>query len=264
MKQRDFSNSVCNLRLRSEHQKLDAVRFGKEILNLRKRIHQSLVALAATALAVASASTPLCAQAVPGIALDPPVVSNPGPAQPGQLQGTVTAPQLTTAEKFEYRIVQSFGLRNFIGAAIGASIGQADKSPKEWGQDVPGFAQRYASSFAGTFSRQAFAFTLETVLREDPRYFPLSSGSAFKIRVLNATKQVVWTKNDDGSSGVAYARLISTFGAAEFTNVWQPPSTSTQWSAVRRGCIGLAADFGYNFLQEFFPFARPISLRHRH
>lgn len=204
------------------------------------------------------------AQTVPGLVFDPPVSSTPAPIQPGQLQGTVTAPQFTVAEKFEYRVVQSLGLRNFIGSAMGASIGIELHSPREWGQDFGGFAQRYASSFAGTFSRQFFAFTLESTLHEDPRYFPLTGNEPFRDRTLNALKQVVWTKNDNGSSGFAYARVISTFGAAELTNVWQPPTTDSQRSALKRGLIGLGADFGYNFLQEFFPFTRPISLRHRH
>jgi hypothetical protein len=204
------------------------------------------------------------AQMVPGVFLDPPDVSKAGPPKPGELQGTLSAPHLTNAEKFEYRVVQSFGLRNFVGAAISASIGQEIDSPHEWGQGVGGFAERYASGFAGTFSRQAFAFTLESALGEDPRYFPLSKGSGFKIRTLNALKQVVWTKNDDGGSGIAYARLGSAFGAAELTNVWQPASTGGQGSAMKRAFIGLGADFAYNFIQEFVPFARPISLRHRH
>ncbi len=112
------------------------------------------------------------------------------PTQPGQLQGTIAAPQLSISEKFEYRIVQSFGLRNFVGAAIGAAIGQSIDSPHEWGQGVGGYAQRYGSAFAGTFARQAFAFTLETALKEDPRYFPLSRGNGFKARTFNALKQV--------------------------------------------------------------------------
>jgi hypothetical protein len=226
-------------------------------------LNQTLRLLPAIAAMLAS-GIPSAAQAIPGLAFGPPVTNSPAPAQPGELQGTISAPQLTTSEKFEYRIVQSFGLRNFIGAAIGASIGQALNSPHEWGQGVGGYAERYASSFAGTFSRETFAFTLESALHEDPRFFPLSRDASFKDRTLNALKQVVWSKRDDGSSGIAYARIFSTFGGAEFTNVWQPASTSGQANAFKRAFIGFGADFGYNFLQEFIPFVRPISLRHRH
>ena len=206
----------------------------------------------------------MSAQTVPGMLFDPPAISSPAPAQPGQLRGTISAPQFTVAEKFDYRVVQSFGLRNLVGAAMGAAIGQGLDTPGEWGQGLGGFAHRYASGFSGTFSRQAFAFALETALREDPRYFPLSRGKGFKRRTLNALKQSVWTKNDHGSSGFAYARVASEFGAAEFTNLWQPASTGKQSNAMIRALIGLGADAGYNFIQEFLPFARRHSLRHRH
>lgn len=235
----------------------------KRNINLLNQNARSLPAVSAV-IAILAAAIPSAAQVVPGLVFDPPVTTNPAPAQPGELQGTISAPQLTTGEKFGYRVVQSFGLRNFIGAAIGATIGQELDSPHEWGQGVGGFAERYASSFAGTFSREAFAFTLETALHEDPRFFPLSRDASFKARMLNALRQVVWSKRDDGSSGIAYARIISTFGGAEFTNVWQPASTGGQGNAFKRAFIGFGADFGYNFLQEFIPFVRPISLRHRH
>ncbi|MBV9082920.1 MAG: hypothetical protein JOZ62_09605 [Acidobacteriaceae bacterium] len=185
------------------------------------------------------------------------------PPQPGELPNTVSAPSLTEGDKFAYRVVQSLGLRGFAGAAIGASIGQARNSPSEWGQGVAGFSKRYGSGFAGNFSRQAFAFTLESVFHEDPRYFP-SEEKTIKERTLNAAKQVFWTKTDDGSSEVAYGRLISEFGAAEFTNVWQAHSTGKQSSAIIRTCVGLGGDAAYNFMQEFIPFTRPRSLRHQH
>lgn len=237
---------------------------SKSNSNLLKEAVLSIPAASVLAMLLLATRVTTFAQTVPGIAFDPPASSSPAPAQPGELQGTISAPQLTVGEKFEYRIVQSFGLRNFVGAAIGAAIGQRLNSPHEWGQGVGGYAERYASSFAGTFSRETFAFTLEAALREDPRYFPLAPGASYRDRALNALKQVAWSKRDDGSSGFAYARIFSTFGGAEFTNLWQPPSTSGQVNALRRASFGLGADFGYNFLQEFIPFVRPISLRHRH
>jgi hypothetical protein len=125
----------------------------------------------------------------------------PPPPQPGQVQppgapppalqipNTQSAPPFTVRDKFDYRVVQSFGFRGFVGAAIGSAIGQADNSPKEWGQGVGGFAERYGSGFAGNASRQTFAWVLESAFREDPRYFA-SEDKNGKQRVLNALKQV--------------------------------------------------------------------------
>lgn len=187
----------------------------------------------------------------------------PTPAQPNQLPNTVQAPPFSALDKFNYRVVQAFGAKGFIGAALGASIGQALDSPHEWGEGSLGFAKRYASGFAGNFSRQAFASTLEAAFHEDPRYFA-SEDKSMKQRAWNALKQTIYTKTDDGGDSFAYARIISAFGAGQLVNVWQPASTGGVGQGFKRGFITLGADAGYNFLQEFVPFTRPISLRHRH
>ena len=187
---------------------------------------------------------------------------------PGQLRrepklpDTVSAPPFTVADKFSYRVVQSFGLRGFVGAGISAAIGQAHDSPHEWGQGVGGFAERYGSGFAGNLSRQSFAFVLESAFHQDPRYFP-SEDKGAKLRILNAFKQVFVCKTDSGETAFAYARIISDFGAAQFTNLWQPNSTGSVGSGFKRAFIGLGGDAAYHLMQEFIPFTRPRSIRHQ-
>ena len=173
----------------------------------------------------------------------------------------MSAPPFTVRDKFGYRVVQSFGMRGFLGATVGSAIGQATNRPHEWGQGFSGYAERYGSGFAGNLSRQTFAFVLESAFHEDPRYFP-ADGQPGKVRVLNALKQVIVCKTDSGNTEFAYARVISQFGAGQFTNVWQPNSTSSVSSGVIRALLGLSGDTAYNFMQEFLPFTRPHSLRH--
>ena len=146
---------------------------------------------------------------------------------------------------------------------MGAAIGQARNAPHEWGQGFVGFADRYGSGFGGNLSRQTFAFALESAFHEDPRYFPSEAGTP-KQRALNALKQVIVCKTDSGRPEFAYARVFSQFGAGQFVNVWQPKSTGSVSSGFVRAIIGLGADAAYNFMQEFLPFTRPSSLRHRH
>jgi hypothetical protein len=191
-------------------------------------------------------------------------VQPPGaPPQALQIPNTESAPPFTVRDKFDYRVVQSFGLRGFVGAAISAAFGQAQDSPHEWGGGVEGFAERYGSGFAGNASRQTFAFVLESAFHQDPRYFP-SEDKSKKQRVLNALKQVIVCKQDDGAASFAYARVFSDLGAGQFANLWQPRSTGGVGNGFKRGFIGLGGDAAYNFMQEFVPFTRPISLRHRH
>ena len=197
----------------------------------------------------------------PGVALDPPAQA--GPPQPGQLPNTISASPMTAADKFDYRVVQTFGLRGVVGGIVGATIGQAHNSPTEWGGGVEGFAKRFGSGFGTNISRQTFSFVLENALREDPRYFP-SEDRSMKQRAWNSVKQVFWTKTDSGGSSFAYARIGSAFGASLFTNVWQPNSTGSFGDGMKRMGIMFGGDLGYNLMQEFFPFTRPSSLRHRH
>jgi hypothetical protein len=200
--------------------------------------------------------------------------ATPSPPQPGQLAkpdqntitslpNTVSAPPFTVGDKFDYRVVQSFGLRGLGGGLIGAAIGQARNAPEEWGQGVQGFAKRWGSGVAGNLSRQTFAFVLESALHEDPRYFP-SEDKSKKRRMLNAVKQTFICKTDSGHSSFAYGRVISQFAGGQFTNVWQPASTGSVSDGFVRAVIGLGGDAAYNFMQEFIPFTRPHSLRHRH
>jgi hypothetical protein len=180
-----------------------------------------------------------------------------------QVGPTITAAPLSVSDKFDYRIVQSFGLRGAIGPLFGAMIGQAKNAPHEWGQGVGGFAQRYASGFGGNLGRQSMQFVLETALHEDPRYFP-SKDKAFKARIKNVLLQTLVAQTDSGGHRLAYARIISSFADAQLINAWQPASTGSVGDGVIRGFIGLGSDLGYNFLQEFIPFVRPRSLRHHH
>jgi hypothetical protein len=201
------------------------------------------------------------------------VLAQNTPPQPGQLPSadagamklpnTVVAPPFDFGDKFDYRIVQSFGLRGLGGSLIGAAFGQGLGSPYEWGGGVEGFAKRYGSGLASNLSRQGFAFALESALHEDPRYFP-SLEKSRKARIVNALKQVITCKTDSGDSTFAYARIVSALGAGQLVNTWQPKSNNSVSDGLQRGVYSLGADFAYNLLQEFFPFTRPHSIRRHH
>jgi hypothetical protein len=180
---------------------------------------------------------------------------------PAQVGPTMTATRLSVHEKFDYRIVQSFGLRGFAGAAMGAAIGQARNVPHEWGGGTEGYATRYAAGFGINLSKQSIAFLAESALHEDPRYFP-SEQRGFRLRLKNALLQTVVTRTDSGGERFAYGRLVSAFGAGQLANTWEPKSTGSVGGGIIRGFILLGGDAAYNFFQEFIPFVRPRSLRH--
>lgn len=182
------------------------------------------------------------------------------PPQPGQLANTMEAPPLTVGGKFQARIVRSLGPQGLIGAAIGASIGQATNTPGEWGQGAEGFGKRYASGFGGIMARQSITFALESVTHEDPRYFP-STETTKKARLWNVVKQTFWCKKDSGASSFAYGRVIGAFGTGQLVNAWQPKSTSGVSDGIERGFISLGADAASNLMYEFLPFTRSRAFR---
>jgi hypothetical protein len=188
--------------------------------------------------------------------------SRPAPQRPGQLAKSASVPPLTIGDKFKYRIIGSFGVRGLLGNFASAAIGQAMNTPSEWGQGWGAYGERYASGLGGTLSRQVFAFTIESVLHEDPRYFP-SEERTKGARVKNVLKSVIITHTDSGEHQFAYGRLISAFGAGQLVNVWQPRSNGHVSDGVERAFIVLGVDAGFMLMQEFLPFTRPKALRHR-
>ncbi len=184
------------------------------------------------------------------------------PPKPGILANTLTGERLTVPKKFEQRIIQQFGWRGFVGAAIGGGIGQGFNTPKEWGQSWSGFGQRYASSYGVGLSNQTFTFGMESILHEDPRYFP-SSQKGFQRRFRNVLVQSLVAKNDDGHATLAYARFAGAFGAGFLANTWQPKSTNSVGDAFERGALILAANATVNLIQEFLPFTRNSYFRRR-
>ena len=185
----------------------------------------------------------------------------PPAAASSLLPGTVPASALTPAEKFNYRVIQSFGWQALTGSAISAGIDQWQHSPRQWRQRMQGYSSRYSSTLGADFSRQSLAWGLESGLREDPRYIPSTEKTNRTQRLLNALKQVFLTKKDSGNDGFAYSRVISAFGAAQLVNAWQPKGENSFNDGLARGGIILAGDAIYNVLQEFIPKARPPELR---
>lgn len=180
---------------------------------------------------------------------------------PAQIGPTLQANPFTRHEKVDYRMLQVVGLHGYMGAALGAAVGQATNTPHEWGEGAKGYGTRYISDFGTNVIRQSVALGLEEGLHEDPRYFP-SEDKDFKHRIKNVVLQTFVARTDSGGNTFAWARIGSAFAAGSITNAWQPPSTRTAGHTFARSFISLGGDLGYNFLQEFFPFTRPRAFRH--
>jgi hypothetical protein len=185
------------------------------------------------------------------------------PPTPGILENTLTAKKLSRDKKFEYRVVEQFGIRGFLGTAVSAGIGQGLDVPDAWGSHWDGYGKRYASGFGVGISRQVFALGLDDLLHQDPRYFP-SSQVDFGPRLRNVLKQVVIAKNDNGHATVASSRIASSLGAGFLANAWQPKGNGSIGDGFERAGLSLVGDAAFFFVQEFLPFTRNSTFRHHH
>lgn len=167
---------------------------------------------------------------------------------------------LSIDEKFQYRVVSTFGVTKLIVVGFEAGYDQVTNTPSEWKQGAEGYGKRYGSEFGITAARQTFAFTLESALHEDPRYYP-SGEKGFGRRLKSVLKQTLITHTDSGNTRFATSRVGSALGAAFLSNAWQPRSTDSAGNAMSTFAITLAGDAGFNFLQEFIPFFRPKEFR---
>jgi hypothetical protein len=173
---------------------------------------------------------------------------------------TTSAPY-SVHDNFNYRVLQTFGLRGLGGPAISGLISQANDVPHEWGQGMEGYGKRFGSAFGNNLTRQTMAFVLETALHEDSRYFP-SKEKGFGARLKNVLVQTVVTRTNTGTHRFAYSRVVSAYAAGQLTNAWQPRSNGTVGDGLIRGTFSLGGDCAFNFLQEFIPRLLPKSLRH--
>ncbi len=185
------------------------------------------------------------------------------PPVPGFLEHTLTAKKFTSREKFQYRVIEQFGWQGIVGSAIGASISQTTNTPKEWGQGWGAFGKRYASSYGIASTDQVVTFGMETLLHEDPRYFP-SSEKGFTPRLASVFHQALVVKKDDGHPTFAYARVTGAFASGFIANAWQPSSNNSVGDALIRGGLNLAGDTAFFLVQEFIPMTRNSHFRHHH
>jgi hypothetical protein len=160
---------------------------------------------------------------------------------------------LTLGDRTSLYVRSIFSPDAILGPAFGAGIGQAQNSPKEWGQGGEGYGKRFASGVARREISETIRFGFAAADGEDPRYFPLREGGMW-ARTQHAVVSTFVSKTSDGRAIPAFSRFAGNYGAALISNTWYPTSRSTTGWALERGSTALASSVGFNLLREFVPF----------
>jgi hypothetical protein len=122
-----------------------------------------------------------------------------------------------------------------------------------WGQGAKGYFQRFAASYADTFDGNFWGnAVLPVVLKEDPRYFRLGTGS-FTRRFLYSASTTIWCRRDNGKWGPNYANVAGNFISGAISNLYYP-SEEGGFEKTTIGALTVTAEgtFGAELI-EFWP-----------
>lgn len=118
---------------------------------------------------------------------------------------------LTAGQKFNVVARGSFDPIQIVWYGALSGISQAQDSEPGYGQGAAGYGKRYGAYAAdGTIENFFVGAILPSVLHQDPRFFPTSTGSFFN-RTGYAVSRIVVTRSDSGRRQFNYSEV---FGSA--------------------------------------------------
>jgi hypothetical protein len=163
-------------------------------------------------------------------------------------------PPLTAREKFKLAAEDSFDPYAYVVAGAFAGLAQAQNDPKSWGQESWGpFTKRYLASFADqTDENMMTEAVVPALLKQDPRYFRLGTGSFFK-RTGYAVSRIWVTRTDAGGTTFNFSEIAGAGLASAISNLYYPPENRTLSKNLSRWGIMVGEDTFFNLLKEYWP-----------
>jgi hypothetical protein len=168
-----------------------------------------------------------------------------------------------TKGKFKLSVESSTDPYTFAFIGFVSLIGQAENSEPAYGQGLIGYAKRYGTSYAdgiiGTFMTTSVAPSL---LRQDPRYFQLGTGSVFHRAVYSASRMFI-TRSDSGKSQFNYSEIGGNLVAAGISNLYHPPQDRSVANTMSVWGTDIMWDAVSDELKEFWPDIRRKLSKHK-
>jgi len=160
--------------------------------------------------------------------------------------------QPTQKDKLHAYFVDTYGLPGDAGTTIRALYSQARGRPEGWGQDWPGFGQRFGSSAAVTTINGTVRLGMEELFHEDLRYIPCH-GCPIKKKIENALLAEITARHDsDGHRFFTLTPTISDFsGPIIVHTAWYPGNAGSPIDGVVSARLVFATRVGSHLFQEF-------------
>jgi hypothetical protein len=133
----------------------------------------------------------------------------------------------TAREQFIDYLNDSYGLPALARTTARAAYAQGRGKPEAWGQDWPGFGQRFGSAAAVTAIDGNVRYGMEVLFHEDMRYIPCH-GCSVKRKIENALLAEVTARHDsDGHRFFTLTPTITDMTGPIIANAyWVPGKTA--------------------------------------
>jgi hypothetical protein len=133
-----------------------------------------------------------------------------------------------------------------------------------FGQGAEGYFKRFGSSYADTADGNFWGnAVLPVLLKEDPRYYRMGSGS-FARRFAYSAETALWCRRDNGTWGPNYANVAGNFISGGISNLYYPDEDSGFEKTVIGAMTVTAEGVIGAELIEFLPDIEHHFLKNRH
>jgi hypothetical protein len=140
---------------------------------------------------------------------------------------------------------------SFIGAI--ALIGQARNSDPSYGQGLQGYSKRFGTFYADTGIGTVMTTSVfPTLLRQDPRYFQLGTGGAWR-RTMYAVSRIFVARADSGELQFNYSEIVGNAVAAGISNTYHPQNQRTLGNTLNVWGTDVMLNMLCNVAKEFWP-----------
>lgn len=159
---------------------------------------------------------------------------------------------LTTGEKFAL-VEHYFDPFTFVFTSITSGIEQAENEKAGYGQGMQGYGKRYGADFTDGLTNELFVTAVfPTLLHEDPRYYRLGHGGAFK-RTAYALSRILITHSDSGTTRFNASEFLGNIASGGISMAYYPQSERSVSGVFTRMSVEIGYDSLFNILKEFYP-----------
>jgi len=165
----------------------------------------------------------------------------------------VKLPALTPKDKFKLFFSDSFDYSSFIEVGMVAGVSDWHKSEPEFGHGAVGYGRYYWHGLAdNTDGNLMTEFIVPVAAHEDPRYYTLGHGGAFKRTVYSVSRLVI-TRSDCGHPTPNLAEIVGNGASSGISNLYYPGSDRDWTKTGQRWVLQVGIDGISNLVKEFWP-----------